>query len=152
MNHKQTQHSLDYGNWIKNYSKEFLSIDELLKEVTVGEEIKMLFLDDKVEEILKKNLRNVEYQPENFFRECSVLYRSTDADNPLKGEIKWNIASDDWYSFEFHVNIEQDEWEPLKNGICKDVFWKQLPEDNLIGWRGPAIIWDKLAELPYVYL
>ena len=153
MNQKQTQqHSLDYETWMKKHMSEYLTIGELLNETVVGEEIKILFLDDKIEETIKNNLRNAEYQPENFFRECAVVFRSTNEENPLKGEIKWDIASDDWFSFEFHVNVDQDKWKPLKNGIYNDIYWKQLVEDNLIGWRGPAIIWNKLAELPYIYL
>lgn len=51
----------------------------------------------------------------------------------------------------YHDDIEHDSagcvWHPVDcDGRIGNVYWKDLPDNTRVGWRGPAMLWKDLKE------
>ena len=148
--------------WEKKMRKHYLRINDILKMKT-GDKIKLLILDRNVSDsttAINKELKS--YKPKYFYRKSLAVYTH---DKELKGSILFNFEGAEPMDFEFEIEYKRYHWYPLTNGKLPKKesqnyshfgdkagkHYTQFPKTTLVGWRGPAIRYELLKDLPKVY-
>ena len=145
------------------HDKHSLCINDILK-LNKGDILDLLILDRDVWDIvLHKQNRYRICDPIDFFKKNIGRYIHKDG---LSGTLIIYLGYNEILieNFEFHVEIDQNRWYPLKNGYLpkndpqymyafdfnKDIHWTEFPVSTGIGYRGPAVLKSKLELLPNI--
>ena len=155
---KEKMRSLESGAWSLSVSKCYcLTLGEVVN-MKEGQKLKLLLLHDSVlDQTSKINKPGKILKPETFFRNEHATYvHKSDANGIIK------FADGTEQPFEFHVFIEPNIWHPLSKGRLKKLK-SPIPEDMVskhykefdpmtpVGFRGAAIPWKNLAQLPFIH-
>ena len=140
-----------------------LTIADVLR-LKVGESVKLLLLHRNWADVTLEeptNKRGHAYDPKRFFRKERVTFRkvkeistTNPVDEPLSGQLKWDNAHVNMKTFEmtdFEL-LHKGWWSPLdERGFHQRVHWTRFPRNTPVGWRGYAIPWARLADMPKVF-
>lgn len=144
--------------WSNKAVKYSLTIEDVI-DFEPDEEIELLLLHRNVFDVTtnpKVNKINYHYTPAYFFRNERWVYtHSSGLSGYLhkKGEKK-NIRKFEWELNISKYQINDIAWYPLINGKMKPINnkdWSTFSQDTLVGWRGKAVYWEDLKELPKIY-
>jgi len=99
----------------------------------------------------------------------------------ISGRLRWGWEeADAWEDFTFEVEYSPGHWHPLVDGrlptrewfheqfeiseagldemlaercpgMVLGMPWRDLPPETRVGWRGPAMVWRRLSEMPPVF-
>ncbi len=162
-NPKQTEPTLCPRKWEGKAEEYALTIGDIL-DFKPGEEVELLLLHRNIFDGTTRpnvNKPKYHYTPKHFFRNEKWIYTHT---KNLKGSLRMVNGDDlEVSDFEWELNISDYDatdkyvgslsWYPLENGKMKPLKnkqWSTFPKDTLVGWRGPAIYWDNLKDLPKI--
>ena len=169
--------ALEMRDFIEQCKSLHLTIADV-KNMKVGDQIEVVLWDGNFEEYwIWDNAKNEEaYDPKEFFKKNRNRFTYTgdmkwimkDPENDvhpihlhLSDFIKetnwtWSAIEDDGF---IHITSERiidgekipkekipSEWK------AKHIYWTEFPDSTRVGWRGPVMLWDKLSDLPQVYL
>jgi hypothetical protein len=161
---------IKHSEWRAYVKDKCLTIADVLA-LKPGERIKVITMDRNEWECSERaNKPDVLHDVHDFFRQKVSVYIHK---HDLVGEIAWDFVishknMDDYYSFEpdrefeFDINYRGSNWYPLTNGRLPPAdpqglaqfgdaagkHYSEFPPTTLIGWRGPMMLWERLAELP----
>ena len=140
------------SEWINIMKHKYITIKDIEK-LNKGDCIKLLAIDRNFYDLIDCNKDGVETTPEIFLQD-NYIFEYTH-NNGLNGMIRW-VKEEIINNFNFDINYNNDYWYPLNNegelpeedtqrlfslkNIKKN--YKEYPEETLIGWRGPMLLWD----------
>lgn len=152
--------ALTISEWINNAKKYYVTLGDIM-EIKKGEKIKFLILDRNVLDVVQNtNKPNKAYEPAKFFRKSYGILKYG---GNLQGTMKFCDISVQ-RPFEFHIEYKKDQWYPLKNEylpahdpqnifklLGKQKHYTEFPKSTHVGFRGPMIFWQDMANLPNIY-
>jgi hypothetical protein len=156
--------ALEWGDWVDAVSPQCLTINDI-QQFEPGQSYKLLVMDRNLGDVITQaNTAMVVYQPEEFFRENTATYTHREG---LSGTMiyHWRGGDSEPRAFEFELEYAPDCWYPLINGCLPMVdpqgfakfeypepkHWSTFPSNIRVGWRGPLMLWSKVAEQSPVY-
>jgi len=150
---------MEVYTFIKNCTPYHLTLNDV-KNMKEGDTIEVVIWDRNFEEygIWNSVKEGVSYNPQIFFQ-CNK-HKLT-----YKGNMIWDIDFNHGETFRHpvHIEHEKNKWRAIDNdgnvySGCSDCetkkilqHWSEYPGNSRVGWRGPAMLWDKLNGLPQVY-
>lgn len=148
--------------WYRKAEEYGLTIEDVL-DFEPGEEVELLLLHRNIFDGTldpKINKPKYKYTPTHFFRNEKWIYTHK---KDLRGSLRLANTTIETRDFEWELEIsdynatDKDigalRWYPLENGKMgplKNKKWNTFPKDTLVGWRGPALYWANLKDLPKI--
>ncbi len=164
---------LEMYDFIEQCKPYHLTIEDVLN-LSVGQQLDVVIWDRNFEEygIWERATSNKICRPEELFQHnrWTIVYKSN---------MEWTIISEggggESFDHPVHLNVQHLNtymtWVGLENDgmvnidheIIKKgnripkgwtethIHWKDFPKTTRAGWRGPIMLWEKLAKLPKVY-
>ena len=164
LTNKKSNNSLCPHEW-ENKAKEYaLTIEDIL-DLESGDEVELLLLHRNIWDPTtspKINKPKYNYTPNYFFRQEKWIYTHI---KDLTGLLRRDGEEFDMAKkFEWELNISEYgvfdpvigylKWYPLKNGKMKPMSlksWKVFQKNTMVGWRGSALYWENLKDLPRIF-
>lgn len=175
----KTTTRMELQEWLANpvVVRRYLTLGQV-KRWDEGERYHVLCLDRNVEDLAALGEHTSPTSPEIFFKDANRMAlevaggpRTPNA--PPAITQKWigvgngSIGDERW---EFHVEYAPSRWFPMRKGLLtgfqptgyagEGIFvidrptggktWEDFPDDTLIGWNGPMLLWEDLYMLPPV--
>ncbi len=136
-----------------------------------NETIELIFLDSHLNDHFETYINSVHPRPkevravEVFTENKKVTFTKGEFAHSLKGTCKWSCFNEP-IDFEFHINYDQkDNWFPLQDDYLPEhdehgllelmgepVSIHEFSTTTRLGWRGPAVRFEQLDQLPPVQL
>lgn len=143
--------SIHINNWLNKMKHKYITIKDIEK-LNKGDCIKLLAIDRNFYDLINNNEIGVEYPPEIFLQD-NYIFEYTH-NNKLNGKIRW-VKEKKINNFNFDINYNIHNWYPLNDEgelperDPQDLFsfknvkknYKEYPQETLIGWRGPMLLW-----------
>ena len=140
-----------------------------IRALKPGQRLCLTLFDRNVWDVTLPNVKqNHAYSAVSFFSHShTATYRHCKG---LSGslEISWcdqrHEERQEWNDFEWDLEITPDRWFPLRRGriqddpkfdyrippMCKKS-WKEYSLSTRVGWRGPCVLTEELASMPYIF-
>lgn len=155
-------------DWVDNAKAQCVTIADI-KNLPAGARLQVLVMDRNLTDVTCEgdtNPVNTVVDASTFFRRNTAIYTH---EEDLHGTMDWiwneEGRVDESTPFEFHIEYLPDLWYPLKNGLLptrdpQELFpippdvprdWREFNTDTCIGWRGPMLKWELVAQQPKVY-
>ena len=144
--------SIHINSWLNIMKDKYITIKDIEK-LNKGDCVKLLAIDRNFYDLIDNNETGIEMPPDIFLQD-NYIFEYTH-NNKLNGMIRW-IKEENINNFNFDINYNNDYWYPLNNegelpeedpqrlfslkNIKKN--YKEYPEETLIGWRGPMLLWE----------
>ena len=150
--------------WYEKAEEYGLTIEDVL-DFEPGEEVELLLLHRNIFDGTldpKTNKPKYKYTPTHFFRNEKWIYtHNKDLRGTLRLETKDSTIETKDFEWELEISdynatdkiIGSLRWYPLENGKMKPLKnkkWNTFPKNTLVGWRGPAVYWSNLKDLPKI--
>ncbi|RPH75604.1 hypothetical protein EHM76_01265 [bacterium] len=159
--------ALEYEEWLDSAGDKCLTIADVEK-MQPGERIRVLVMDRNLgDTCLSVNEPAIVYTAQKFFAHNTAYFTRK---QELQGKLEWvwndqNTVDDADEEFEFHIEYAKGNWYPLTNGKLPEEDpqgffhfpngtprdWRQFPKTTCLGWRGPMMQWELVAEQADVY-
>ncbi len=153
---------MEFRKWKQHAKTQSFTIKDLMS-LKRGDKIKFAVFDRNLcDVVIYNNDHDVNIEPQQFMRDSWAIFTY---DSDTKGEIIWEWdKTGTCDEFEFHIYLTDKQcWYPLTNGVLPaedDSFelygvekhYTEFPKDTILGWRGSMVPFDKISNLPQVYI
>jgi hypothetical protein len=159
---KKLKGKLDLWEWKQSVRKYWLTIADLQK-MRHGERVEVVCLDRNVGDHLS-HLKSFKMLRASKCFSAAMYTHDKDAE----GTLVLDHAKGDPIElkpFDFHVEYAKDRWYPLYKGylpakdpqlggvlLGKRTYWKDMPPNTAVGYRGPMVRVSDLKKMPDFYL
>lgn len=154
--------SLECDEWQKFMVEKYALTLGDVRAMEPRESLEVLALDRNIwDTVMQDGTKNRDHRPQTFFDQARANYVH---DRECQGRFRWTQDGFEYQDFEFQIEFKHGSWYPLTEGRLRALFpsdaplidpyvchVSDLPDSTKVGWRGPMIPWDKLADAPCVY-
>jgi hypothetical protein len=147
---------MDVYAFVDDCISEHLTLGDV-KDLATGDQLDVVVWDRNYDDgwIYSTSEKGKPYTPEEFF--ATIRRTLTIVDHHMAWSIEFPTGSVQ-HHIEVCIDDEGNKWRPIQcDGNVMDADaeedngrWTDLPDKTRVGWRGPMMLWNKLAGKPNV--